>query len=213
MLPSTTTGILLFLLVAAPGILFDLLRKRHRPGWTESVLHETGRIILASVALTALSLLVLAGLRTAWAAAMPDIEAWLRDGSKYVPDNYRLIARTAILLLFLSLGLAWAADWLLRRRPGGDLRRISAWFALFRAGAPQGALPYARVRLKSGDVYAGYVVYYSEELPLSDRELVLGAPLVHRPPDGDSRELDGRWQRIMVSGSDVEALWVSYIKS
>jgi hypothetical protein len=100
----------------------------------------------------------------------------------------------------------------LRRLPSGDLRRISAWFALFRAGAPQGALPYARVRLKSGDVYAGYIVYYSEDLPLTDRELVLGAPLVYRPAESNLRELDYRWQRIVVSGSDVEALWVSYIK-
>lgn len=212
MLPSTATGILLFLFIAAPGILFDLLRKRRRPGWPESALQETGRIILASVVFTALSLLLLAGIRIAWPSAMPDVGAWLRDESKYVADNYRLIARTTIVVLFVSLGLAWAADWLLRRRPSGDLRRISAWFALFRAGAPQGALPYARVRLKSGDVYAGYIVYYGEDLPLTDRELVLGAPLVYRPAESNLRELDYRWQRIVVSGSDVEALWVSYIK-
>jgi Family of unknown function (DUF6338) len=72
--------------------------------------------------------------------------------------------------------------------------------------------PYVRIQLKNGDIYGGFVTDYSEQTALSDRELVLGAPLTRRT-DATVEPLEDSWQRVVVTGPEIQTLWVSYITS
>jgi hypothetical protein len=196
-----------------PGIVFQLLGERRRPGWEESTARETGRIVLASVVFTGLALLILGVTRAIKPTWMPDPGAWLRQGNEYVQAQYRLVMRTLLIELGIAISFAVLANMVFRRASNGKLQRVSAWFKLFRVDRPNDAIPYARVQLKNGEVYGGYVLHYSEDLPLSDRELILGPPLKHRMVEGDPHELDESWQRVTIAGPEIQTIWVSYVNS
>lgn len=52
MIPDSLTAVLSFLLLIAPGIVWELQRTRHEPAVKESALIELSRVILASLAFT-----------------------------------------------------------------------------------------------------------------------------------------------------------------
>jgi Family of unknown function (DUF6338) len=212
MVPNSAAAVIVFFLLIAPGIVFQMLRERWRPSVKESALRETSRILLASTACTLLAIAALSALRSVWPSSMPDPGAWLQDGRGYLTAHYRLVARSILVAMLLSFGTAALASWLTSRRAKGELQPISTWFQLFRVAAPKEARPYVRVRLKNGEVYGGYVVDYSEDVALSDRELVLGPPLSRRLETEKPTVLDSDWQRVVIAGTDIEVMWVSYVR-
>jgi Family of unknown function (DUF6338) len=212
MIPNNAATVIVFFLLVAPGIVFQMLRARWRPAVTESVFRETSRILLASTACTLLAIMALSILRLTWPSSMPDPGAWLRDGQSYFLSHYRLVARSVLLAVLLSFGIAALASWLMSRKAKGELRPVSTWFQLFRVRVPEDARPYVRVRLKSGEVYGGSVIDYSEDVALADRELVLGPPLSRRVESEETTVLDDAWQRVVIAGADIEVMWVSYVR-
>ena len=50
MVPSSVAAVLCFMLLVAPGLLFDMLAARRRAGTPESAFHEASRVVLASLA-------------------------------------------------------------------------------------------------------------------------------------------------------------------
>jgi hypothetical protein len=62
MVPTNASAIVAFFLLTAPGVIFELMRERRRPGLSDSVLREASRIILASTVFTCSAFLVLASL-------------------------------------------------------------------------------------------------------------------------------------------------------
>lgn len=61
MIPQTVGALIGFLIFIAPGVLWELLRERHRPPLDGSTFREAARVALMSVVLSGLAIAVVAG--------------------------------------------------------------------------------------------------------------------------------------------------------
>lgn len=238
MLFQNLVAIVGFLLLVAPGAFFEILRERRRPSLEGSAFRETSRVALASFAFSLSAILILSYIRMEFPDTMPDLGAWLREGTKYFQRNYRLVLRAVVLEALIALALAYftnlvffAAQWGPRpvrnfwrkaRVLLGPIEHQSAWYKTFRANlldqAPlKGTKPVARVKLKDGTLYQGAVDGYSPEMPLENRELELGPPLFIGSVSSAGTPEVARltpvpvWQRLLVPHTEVEAVWVTYV--
>jgi hypothetical protein len=147
LLPSSWLSLLLFFLVIAPGLLFDLLSERRRAGLTESAFREISRTILASLVFSGFSVLVLGVVRTIKPSWMPDPRP-LFQHSNYLWTNYRLVVRTLAIEVTIALMAAWLAHLVVSHRQGGaSIRQVSAWTHVFKREKPLNHDAYVRVRL------------------------------------------------------------------
>jgi Family of unknown function (DUF6338) len=228
MIPQTLVAFILFLVLAAPGVFFEILRQRRRPSWEQSAFREASRTALASLVFSLGSLLLLAIVRTIWPRLLPDLGEWIARGNKaYLIDHYRLVARfmiaevaIALLLAFLAnLAVLTANRW--PTRVQGWWRRVhhsfgpmgpeTAWQKAFRLDVPSGASPFVRVRLKDGPVYQGAVDGFSTDTSRDDRELALGPPLSRAGGNDERLSPLAGWQRVVVPASEIEVLWLTYV--
>lgn len=69
------------------------------------------------------------------------------------------------------------------------------------------------LRLTDGSLLAGRLAGYSSELPLLDRELLLGRPLRRAEPDGVWQAVGETWSLIVVPGSQVARIMVRYVSA
>lgn len=95
-----------FLLVIAPGLLWEILRERERPALPGSTFREVSRVALVSLLCTGAALTALAAVRAIAPNWMPDPGAWARHDN-YLDDHYRLVGRALIIELALACTLAW----------------------------------------------------------------------------------------------------------
>jgi hypothetical protein len=210
--PDTTAALASFMLLVAPGIAFELLWEQKRPSQVDSTFREISRVVLASVCFSGLSLVLLSVVRIIKPKWMPDPGAWIRSSAAYVADHYRLVGRAVVVELVLALTFAAIASMWFSRRGSGKINPVSVWFQVFRTKAPAGKLPYVRVLTKQNSVYGGVVSDYRTELQLEDRELVLSPPLSFRKtPTDDVEDIPKAWERVVLTGSQIQVMWVSYI--
>ncbi|WP_139177055.1 DUF6338 family protein [Geodermatophilus siccatus] len=210
MAPSTWVSVLLFVILIAPGLLFDILSARRRVGAPESAFRETSRVILASLAFSGFAFLVIATIRTLVPAWMPDPTPLIADFHGYMQRHYRLVLRALVLELLLALAAASVAHAFLARRQGAGLRPVSAWVKVFRNNAPAGRLPYVRVRLTNGTVYMGYVAHYTANIEGGDREIVLSPPMFAKLEGKPLSPIPAEWERLVIGGGVIENINVQY---
>jgi len=82
----------LFVVLIAPGLLFDLLAERRRAGAPESAFREASRVVLASLVFSSLGLGVVGLVRTVEPTWMPDADALVAEPHQYLVEHYRLDA-------------------------------------------------------------------------------------------------------------------------
>jgi hypothetical protein len=91
------------------------------------------------------------------------------------------------------------------------MRPASTWHAVFREHTPAGLVPFARIRTRSGTVWAGVVYEYSPNLEVADRELILGPPLASSTTNTSFKALPAVWQRVVLRHDEIEWIAVKYI--
>jgi hypothetical protein len=210
MLPSTWLSLVLFILLIAPGLLFDLLAEGRRVGVKESAFRETGRVVLASLGFSTVGVVAVALVRTVHAPWMPDPRLLLLNSHMYLAAHYTSVFWA--LLLEGAVALAASAGvhaYLTKNASGPPLRATSLWSAALSEALPAGTVAHARVRLESGAVYLGQVVHYTADLELADRELVLGPPLFSKTGDRPLEPVPDVGRVILV-GSRIESIGVEY---
>jgi Family of unknown function (DUF6338) len=210
---STWLSIVLFLLLVAPGLLFDLLSERRRVSATESTFREISRVVLASLFFTAVGVLVVGIVRAVHPAWMPDPRLLLRDGHTYVTAHYSAIWWALVAEAGVALGSAFGVDYLIaRRKKPPRLRSVSSWQTVLRDECPDGFVPYVRIRQTDGSVLLGHVARYDADLDQANREIILAPPLFAQASDSDAelRAVPPKWQRIVLPGSTVASLTVQY---
>jgi Family of unknown function (DUF6338) len=209
--PGTWLSVLLFVVLVAPGLLFDLLSDRRRGGFPESTFREISRVVLASFFFSVLAFGVLVVLRTVEPGWTPDPRRLLGSSGTYVPDQYRLIFRALLIQAGLALLFALLAHLGLAHKQGAGIRKASAWTQIFKTNRPAGSAPYARVRLKSGYVYTGFVGYFSPDFDQDARELVLLPPLYAKPPDGGKLTVvPAEHACLILRDAEIDMLTVQY---
>jgi Family of unknown function (DUF6338) len=208
--PGSWLSVFLFIVLVAPGLLFDLLSDRRRAGSPESTFREISRVVLASFSFSLAAFGVLVTLRTVQPDWMPDPRQLITPGSAYRQGHYRLIFRALLVQAGLALLFAYVIHLRLARKQGAGIRRSSAWTQIFKTNRPAGGAPYIRVRLKSGYVYTGFVGYFSPDLDQDSRELVLLPPLYAKKPDGELKAVPAEQRCLILRGAEIEALTAQY---
>lgn len=208
-MPSTLTGLLLFVALLLPGFVFVTVVRRERPESRPSALQETAAIVLASVLSELLVLAVFAVVHQIVPTWTPTISQLIADPRKYLAANYLLTFTWTVALLVAACGVAWIAAIFVRRRPvhpsGG-----SAWWLLFETYC-QDRDRYVGVMLDDGSYMHGTLISFNQSADDSDnRELVLMKPITYRPPNATSTtELD--CGAASISARRIVAVTVAYV--
>lgn len=222
MVPSTVGGIIGLLVVLTPGIWYELVRSRSRPGRADSAFVEASRILFAGV-LVSFVTLVLLGAASSLSPHVFAAPQQLFSKPDYVETHLWLVAWT--LCCFFALAITLPAAWLYNT-PGMNarkqLRPESLWVTYFdripalaaaRAGVPPPEYVYLQVRVTSGDLFRGRLAGYSNDPEIGDRELTLaGGPklLVKRKGAAWVSLSDEGWSFVLLKGEDIEEITALY---
>ncbi|HEX8867961.1 MAG TPA: DUF6338 family protein [Lentzea sp.] len=223
MVPQTIGTLASFLVLVAPGIVFELLRERRRAGGQESAFHEAARVAVSSLALSLASTLLLLGVHALTSALsggrlFVDLQALVVD-STYARQHVWLVGASIVAELVLACLLALAFDYVLagRRRQPPSIGRQSAWVKVFRHDRPAGALCWVHVMLDDGASFFGFLRSYDAAGDPETREIVLeGVKLTYvgEPVAGGTKEvtvIGQDWERVVVPGSRIRYLRVQYL--
>ncbi|MGH3936434.1 MAG: DUF6338 family protein [Pseudonocardiaceae bacterium] len=117
-MPTTVLGVLLFVVLLAPGFAHALVKERRSPRQVFSAFRETVSLVLVSIVADMVCLLLFF-LVQAIAPDILDVTAFLRDPGGYAAVHYvRLTLLTVVLLGIATTGAAVAAAKPVRRPPG-----------------------------------------------------------------------------------------------
>ncbi|HEY2061689.1 MAG TPA: DUF6338 family protein [Amycolatopsis sp.] len=218
MVPSTAGGLVGLLLVLAPGILYELIRQRSRPGRGDSTFVEVSRILLAGVLVSLTVLILLDGFRALDPRLFADPQALLSQPG-YLAAHLGLVAWTVA--WFLVLAMTIPAVWLYNT-PGknahAEIRQESQWVAYFDRIPHQYAsdrnesppVTYLQVRTADGVLYRGRLAAYDNGLDLDDRELTLSQPNLITKPVAEPWEslASEKWSAVIIRGNEIKDIWV-----
>jgi hypothetical protein len=207
--PVNVWSAVFFLVLVAPGLLYDLLVETRISRTKESAFREIGRVVLASLAFSALPLLLLTIVGDlGWIVLLPDPSEWAASGASYAVNNYAPIVVSLVLQCFSSCLLVAGFYWFkYKGRP--KLNPTPVWRKVFRDDNPSMVAPVARVKTLSGRTYEGVLAAYTQGFE-QDRDLVLSPPLKIKPPGLPMTDLPVGWQRVIIPSSSVDTITVRY---
>lgn len=211
-MPTSLVGLLIFVVLLAPGFTFVTRRETRFVPRTSSVLRETAGIVLASLVSNCVVLALFGVVRAVTVDHTPDVGKLVSEPGRYISDDLGYVSIWVASLLGLSTALAALAavppspiitawrrlpDWL---QPawleslGNPIIYRSAWDQL-RSLTPSdgnGAFEvWLLCELHDGTILTGELYSLNPDVEEdADRELVLVAPIERRPPDGEVSMLD-----------------------
>jgi Family of unknown function (DUF6338) len=212
-LPSSFTGLVLFVLLLAPGFVFAAQRERRAPRRQRSAFGETVLLGLTSFLCDAAALLVFALFRATIPDHTPDLGRLVREGRDYFDANYSYITWWALGLL----ALACAFGFVLGRWPprfatifADDITFTSAWWDLFERY--RDAKVYVGCELTDGSYLGGdLLTYNSDEDETENRDLTLSGPITFQASDAeDPIELEDVGA-VSVSARQIKFMTVTYL--
>lgn len=215
MIPDSAAGLLALFGCVAPGLVFQLRRERFTPQSADSAMREAARIALTSLIFTAAAAALISWLAVRW-RALPDLEEWLVQGSRYLPKHYLSVAGFLTLIVTIACGLALLSERLTRSEVRGHLRPQSVWFLTFRSDKPQAARRISLwVTTEDGTQFRGALRHFTPEVPLENRELALGGSSLQRLAPGADSAAD--WMAladsdaVLIPGRAITHIVVSYL--
>lgn len=151
---------------------------------------------------------------------MPEPARLIRDGSTYVAEEYRLVARAVVAGLAVSCGLAWVAY---RVGPAGSNAvsrpNDTLWTVLHessgsRRGEPRlaGVVPVVELRTRDQTLYRGQVAAHDPVGSRSDRMIALAAPIHVSRSSGEFVTIDKPWERIVLPMEEVLEMYVAFTR-
>ncbi len=108
-MPATITGLILFVVLLAPGFAFLVRTETRLPSREYSVLRETGIVVTTSLMFDGVILLLFGLLRGLAAGLTPDVGEFVRSPSDFFGDHYVQVLAWGSVLLLLAMALAWLA--------------------------------------------------------------------------------------------------------
>jgi hypothetical protein len=223
-MPTTLTGLLLFVVLLLPGFAYLVGKERNGTERHTSPFRETVAIVAASVASEITILILFAIVRSLRPSWTPDVGALVRGGSVYFRHHYREFAIWGTAMLLLSVGLAYAATmpsvrrlpqkiWLIKKlplaKPYPHDSTVSAWWLLFERWAQDYEVDIG-CALDDGSYIRGNLATFNNSADdAPDRELVLMEPIRYRAP-GRRAAQDYPASAVCVSASRIVAMFVNY---
>ncbi len=209
MVPVNVWSAVFFLVLVAPGLLHDLMTETRIARQKESAFREISRVVLASLAFSAVPLLVITVIgANGWSNWLPDPSRWARSGNAYVVNNYAAVAFSLVLQCVASCALVWGVH-LLQHGKKPKLVAEPTWRKVFREDNPTDNAPIVRVKTASGTTFVGELADYSQTWD-EDRDLVLGPPLQVKRESEKIVDMPPNWQRIIIPSASIQTIAVRY---
>lgn len=213
MIPNTLGALVAFLGLVAPGVLFELLRERRRPGIDESAFREASRVALTSLIFTLVGLAIVSLVGLFEPSWFPNVQRWINIGSRYAKAHYLLIARTVLVELALAAGAVALCHLLLTHLGSGQGRisSTSVWFKVLREGRRDDQVSWVHLKLNDGTEVWGYAQWYTAGTDLDDREIAVSGPGLRLKRSGQEEGEDlNEWESVIARGSEIDYMKVSY---
>jgi Family of unknown function (DUF6338) len=212
-MPTTLSGLLLFVALLTPGFCFALRRERVVAAPTVSVFRETVALVFASVAALAIAVGLFTFVRLLLPDHTPNVGQFVRAPSDYAKQEYAYVALwsvgtwlTACLLASIAARPPASLSRVMRRDPQA-IERFSAWWRLFEANPSLEKTVLCQ--LDDGTTVEGWLWSYDPDPEeTGDRELVLTGPLVLRHPNGHVQRTD--YGAISMSARRMVYMYVNY---
>jgi hypothetical protein len=225
-IPSSLTGLLLFVILLTPGFAYNSVRGRRRPYRQLTTLQETVIVVTASLAALIATAVVFALLRMWMPNHTPDVRSALFNTHTYLQAHYVRTAWWAAAFLAVSvLGAAVVAmiqetQWASRTpvlnmlAAPPDPSTQSGWWIVFRPGLVAGHEVHVGCTLDDGSYVSGRLRSYSQEAEDSaDRDLVLRAPIKIRPRGATSAHQVENISWMTISARHIVTMTVTYVAS
>jgi len=216
MIPTTLLGLLLFVVLLAPGFIYELRLGRTRVVGPESPLREVLRIIVASLLCGGVALAVAAVIRARRPQRTPDVGELVRRPGTYLEQHYQQAASWGLALLGLACVIGFVvADprlrragrraaqrkplrWLLGSR-AQDIDVNSAWYRILHRHEDDNPEPiiYIGCQLDDGSYISGQLSSLSADpAETADRDVLLSAPLIRMDAEGTETGLHAAYTAI-----------------
>lgn len=206
MIPSSVAALISFLLLVAPGIVWQLQQQRYRPSVKETILVEAGRVVLASLFATAA-----AGLILFW--------VWIplyRRAQESPPGAFDAPVAAvpyivaAVSTSLLGCGLVYLVA--LLKWPGpAPIDRGRVWHQSFADLVPVGAdRPRLIVELIDGTVWRGALHGFDTDPEDAHRWLRIGPVIKRKRPPEDRFTARAGDRYLLLPESQIRAIEVLY---
>ncbi len=221
-MPTTLTGLLLFVVMLLPGFAYLVGKERHGTERRLSPFRETVAIVAASITSELVVLVIFAIMRILWPSITPNVGALLREGRVYLTGStghrghYGQFAIWGLGLLVAAVLLAYFAtkpsirrrlEWLTGPYPHEST--VSAWWILFERWARNRNIELACM-LDDGSAVRGQFGSFNISADDSpDRDLILQKPLYYRPA-GATQETLYDVAAVCCPARRIVALFVQY---
>ena len=197
-MPTTITGLLIFVALLTPGFVYASRVETRFPGQDYSGLREAASVVWVSLRVNGVVLAGFAALRWRWPALAPDLGALLSSPGAYWRDHYAEGVVVGVVLLVASVGLAalvavppawtasvlewwdvrparWLREAILRRRRNRIVQESGWGTAFLRYSNKQ---VYLGLRLRDGTYLYGALSSFDPTLKeTGDRSLQLRGPI------------------------------------
>lgn len=207
MIPNSIAALTAFLLLVAPGMVWQFQQARYRPTVKETVLVEAARVVLASLVATGASAALLFWVWVPLYHRAQDAGTAMFDAPADAVPYVLATAATSFLACGLTLIRA-AFKW-----PGRPpINRGRAWNQTFVDRLPEGVdRPRLIVELLDGTVWRGALQSFDTDPEDAHRCLVLGGTVKRKKPDDEGFEKKGDEGRfVILPESQIVSIQVVY---
>lgn len=210
-MPTTITGLIIFVAFVTPGFLNYLQRRLLKPQSSRSPLVEIATFFSISFATNIATLGLFSLVRWVSPYHTLDLGALVTNGSVYIRPRIGYVTLWGLVLLITSCCMAViVAKW-----PGPIGRLVtplivdtSAWYYLFEK-APVGALIYLGCDLEDGSYVGGYLYWYNTDPEDGvDRDIILSAPITIR---NEQVTKTSTFEQVILSARNISKISVEYV--
>lgn len=208
-MPTSLVGVIIFVVLLAPGVVFAAVREAQFPRRTRSPLRETASVVFTSAVTLIVASSVFGLVRVVTPKRTPDIGLLVRDSHAFAAGSYLSGLFWGLGVLAFACVLAALAARFSPEYPGKISSR-SAWVLAFEETRAEGHSIYVGCELHDGTYVGGFLRRYSTEPQETvDRELTLEAPITYAPVDGNEVNLEVNM--IVVSAREIKFFSVSFL--
>lgn len=208
MIPNSIAAVVSFLLLIAPGFVWEWQRARYIPGTKDSSLTEVSRVVIVSLVATAISAALL--LRWVWiplysAAQQGGPEAFSSPAASvpYVGATLLTSAMACGLVLIVSV-FVW---------PGkAPIDRVRVWHRAFVGWRDERSdRPHLIVEMDDGTIWRGALMAFDSDPEDSQRSIALGHPL-QRKRAGEEKfsKREKQWSVLVLPEGRIKSIQVAY---
>lgn len=182
--PTSWITLFSFVYLLAPGLLFTLLARRRRIAAPRSGFLETSDIIFFSMIFTGIGFIVVSIIGHFKPTWIFDPQKYFSSTHTVLVHDYWLILKTLVLAEIVAFGAVGIQHLYLASKigKGWRMQEVSPWQEAFAKQLKKDFMAYATICDTNGTKWAGYILSYTPDAEMTEREIVLVRP---RSPDGN----------------------------